>query len=230
MKKERLLNLERLKAYFDSIGFFESVYSENNFDFDFYKKTKDLNYLITLRYGLRNRSFYIGSTISVSIISETVNNILEKFTYTKGINEDVLLAFPNYNKNIDDETLNQLKNLPIQTEADFEIVLRIIATHIETYILPFFDKVPNLQTINDEVINKLSHEEYSIYIKGETNFKVLIIMKLCNNPNYNTFKQTLIEMYDYAIKVDAKKYMPDYEAFHNILNYLEGGQYQEILS
>ncbi|SHG65424.1 hypothetical protein SAMN05444372_108105 [Flavobacterium micromati] len=224
------INFERLKTYFNSIGFNESIHYEHNYDFDFYKKTDDLVYLVTLRYGIRNRFFYVGSTFFASINSNKVNCILEKFTYIKGVNEDTLLAFPNYNKNIDDETLDQLKNQPIQTEEDFQVALGIIATHIETYVLPFFAKVTNLQTINDEVINKVPQQDYTKYIKGSTTYKVLIIMKLCHNTKFDEFKNWALEAYEKEIPNDPEGWTEALMDLKSLIMYLENGQYQECLT
>lgn len=53
-------------------------------------------------------------------------------------------------------------------------------------------------------------------------------MKLCNNPDYANFKNTLIDIYNHAIQIDELKYKPDYDSFQQLLLYLESEEFNKI--
>ncbi|SHG65332.1 hypothetical protein SAMN05444372_108102 [Flavobacterium micromati] len=230
MAKIERITFEKISRYFENLDFVDLFFDENSKSFEFIKNCNDVKYFVRITYFLDKGKISLNTRIPYYIFSNKVNCILEKFTYTKGVYEDTLLAFPNYNKNIDDKTLNQLKNLYIQTEEDFQLALGIIATHIETYVLPFFAKVPNLQTINDEVINKVPQQDYTKYIKGSTTYKVLIIMKLCHNTKFDEFKNWALDAYEKEIPKNPEKWTKALMDLKSLIMYLESGQYQECLT
>jgi hypothetical protein len=88
----------------------------------------------------------------------------------------------------------------INNEQDLDEIVSIWKKDIFDIILPFFEEWSDLKRINDEVINKINDwNELSKYIPGNTPFFKGIIMRLCNNPNYNYFfNNWLHEISDYA--------------------------------
>lgn len=230
MKERVQLIFKWLSSHFNHLGFNIGFYDEMGNSFNFTKLENDLCYYIRLSHYIKGNRLTLNARIYSCIVSKNVNAILNKIVKTEGELEDTLLTYPNYDKNIGEASLGQLEKLYINSEEEFEVAWKIIAVHIERYIIPFFEKVPNLQAINDNIINKTSYREYSTYIKGETNFKVFIIMKLCNNPEYENFREKLIGVYNKAIEIDAVKYRSDYEAFLQLLDYLDSGKYIEVLN
>ncbi|MCR4030173.1 MULTISPECIES: hypothetical protein [Flavobacterium] len=92
---------------------------------------------------------------------------------------------------------------------------------IERYFIPFWEKYSNIQYINDEIINKVPEEDLNNYISDMGNFKKLIIMKLCSNPEYNNYKDYLKTVVENALKEDKNKYKPFADLFEELTEILE---------
>jgi hypothetical protein len=96
--------------------------------------------------------------------------------------------------------------------------------------LPFFERVKDIQYVNDEIINKVPQMELHKYISGQyMNSKKLIIMKLCNNQNYEEFKSWLGEAYLKGVKENPSKYKEKYQHFLELQDYLDSGKYLEVV-
>ncbi|EWH09370.1 hypothetical protein KLA_17319, partial [Cellulophaga geojensis KL-A] len=104
-----------------------------------------------------------------------------------------------------------------------------IISHIDSYILLFFEKFYNLQDLNDKILNDLPKEEYANYIPGQTNFKVLIIMKLCNSSKYIDFKEWALSTYKKGVEINATKYGKDYEILQRLISYLENEDFNNSI-
>lgn len=115
------------------------------------------------------------------------------------------------------------RDTAIHTENDFIGLVPVWKKDIEEKVLPFFDQWSDLKKINDDIIDKLPTPEIPNYIPGETSFKRMIIMKLCNNPNYNNYifkrENTLFEA-----KKEDTKYKPYYDLFMELKSELENIQ------
>lgn len=92
---------------------------------------------------------------------------------------------------------------------------------IERYFIPFWEKYSNIQYINDEIINKVPEEDLNNYISDMGNFKKLIMMKLCSNPEYNNYKDYLKTVVENALKEDKNKYKPFADLFEELTEILE---------
>ncbi|MDF1546481.1 MAG: hypothetical protein P1P88_01580 [Bacteroidales bacterium] len=113
------------------------------------------------------------------------------------------------------------RNISIYTSEDFEKLVPIWTQDIKEKVLPFFDQWSNLKKINDEIINKISRQELPNYIPGETSFKKMIIMKLCNNPDYLSYISEREHILFNAMEKDKKKYEPYYNLFMELKAELE---------
>jgi len=115
------------------------------------------------------------------------------------------------------------RDITIHNEDDFLKLSPLWKKDIEEKVLPFFDQWSELKKINDEIIDKLPAPEIPNYIPGETSFKRMIIMKLCNNPNYNNYiikrENTLFDA-----KKEDSKYKPYYDLFIELKSELENIQ------
>ncbi len=80
------------------------------------------------------------------------------------------------------------RDTAIHCENDFMGLVPVWKKDIEEKVLPFFDQWSDLKKINDEIIDKVTDwKNLYRYISGEAGFKKMIIMKLCNNKNYQEF-------------------------------------------
>jgi len=156
------------------------------------------------------------------ILLNEVNEILGKFVNLKGNNEFITLK-DYINK---EKLTNKLQeiNMTLKNRNKSQYLIDII-NHIKNLIIPFFEKYPDIEAINNEIINKVPQKEYTNYITGKTNFKVLIIMKLCKNPKYGDFRNWALEVYKRGIEIDKTKYGADYEILQSLISYLDNEQY-----
>ncbi|MDZ7933820.1 MAG: hypothetical protein U5M51_02365 [Emticicia sp.] len=97
-----------------------------------------------------------------------------------------------------------------------------------------FDKIRTLQQVNDEILERVDWNTYNKYISGETGAKVLIIMKLCNNPRYEAYKERSDNLI--AEQLNDPNYTPYIDILKNqqiimdeVYNYLESGKYLELI-
>lgn len=89
--------------------------------------------------------------------------------------------------------------------------------HIETYVEPYFESYQSLQDINDKIIEAIPENKWSDYFFGETNLKATIIMKLCNNPRYESFTKMVHDRIYNAIYNQGFNEYQDYYKMYNVL-------------
>jgi len=92
---------------------------------------------------------------------------------------------------------------------------------IERYALPFFEQYTTLQQVNDNLINTIPQMKLGRIIPGKMSLKKLIIMSLCNNPNYDEYKS----WYFNIVKSDYESGDPEsqflYPKLVELISYLE---------
>ncbi|EWH13458.1 hypothetical protein KLA_10019, partial [Cellulophaga geojensis KL-A] len=96
-----------------------------------------------------------------------------------------------------------------------------IISHIDSYILPFFEKFPNAKSVNDEIFEKLDFEEFPNYIPGNCTLKTLIIMKMYNNSRYKEYKNKKDEEYKFYINQNSSMWQSSYDSFLALTSYLD---------
>lgn len=142
---------------------------------------------------------YISFDIVESILREKLRLFNESFNKSN-------ITFCNFtNPTVD------TRNIYINNESDFIGLVPVWKKDIEDKVLPFFDQWSDLKKINDEIIEKIPEPELPNYITGETGLKRMIIMKLCNNPNY----QQYISEWEFGL-VLAKDKNQKYQAFYDL--------------
>ncbi|WP_405399959.1 hypothetical protein [Maribacter sp. Asnod2-G09] len=217
-----------LKPVLKNKGLANSNYSEHNGGLDFYKSNKDSDYRLTLDLGLDKKGFVnIYGRISFPYIIDILSTFIE---LRPNIYEAIVVNYDLY-KNKDNWTkiFKELGALPLQTPFDIQKFENKIINHVDSYILPFFQKFSNIQDVNDKILNLLPIEEYANYIPGQTNFKVLIIMKLCNSSKYIDFKEWALEAYNQGVKINPTRYGKDHESLKALVNYLDNEDFKELL-
>lgn len=221
-----------LKKEFEALGFKESKWREANNCFEFWMEDVDRICFFEINYIKEKKLYKFSNIHSAEVIFKDVDHILRKFInldskYFGYIFDGTIRAIPNY-----DSHLGMLFDLPkylINTKEEFEIAKNIIINYFKQYTIPFFTLVPDLETVNKNILTKLPQSEYSNYIKGDSNFKALIIMKLCNSSIYDEFKTWLIDLYAKLIITDPGRYSKGNEIALKLVEYLDNGQYKELL-
>lgn len=75
----------------------------------------------------------------------------------------------------------------VKEDNDLNEYIEKLDTYYQSYIAPFFEGVPTLQSFNDRVLSVVPFEEYHHYLSGEVGLKAMIIMHLCDNPLYDAY-------------------------------------------
>ena len=220
-KHIKIFNLIQIEL--ENLGFTEFEHDPVFYSFYAKKNLGILTYLLSFHLSTKGIALsYVRGYVMVN----SVNKILNQFIPDLSDNNE-LITLKNYNNGgelKDFEKINEhLKG------KDTEGYIAAIMEHIKKVDFPFFTKYPDMETINEEILNKKPESEYNNYIYGKKNFKVLIIMKLCNNPNYQNFKLWAEETYKNAIKLDADRYGQDFDDLKSLIKYLDSGKYKEVL-
>ncbi|MBE0393691.1 hypothetical protein [Flavobacterium sp. PL002] len=224
---EQIFNI--FKSFFTEKGYPESKYLPHNGALDYYKKDKNNIHWIRITLDITKKAF-VDVYGQISFLE--VTNILQKFLeirtdYTEEIVVNYYL-YENREKWTDIWKALQAAS-PLKTKEDIEIFKQNISNHVDTYIVPFFEKIPNLQAVNDEILNKLSFDEYPNFIPGNCTLKVLIIMKLCENTKYEDYKTLKLLAYKKNTETDYKNWIEDYETLQSLITYLDSGEYKKDL-
>ena len=223
IKEKHELIFKLLKPLMNKLGFLDSKYMLAFNLLEFKQTVGETTYLI--RLSLYNDTIGLNS-LDGYVNLDSVNKILKIFIdLERNIEFITLKDYENEQSNFKKiDALNKVSKL-----KDISNYVNDIVTHIKANIIPFFTKYPDMETINEEILNKVPESEYKKYIHGEKNFKVLIIMKLCDNPNYQNFKLWAEETYKNAIKLDADRYGQDFHNLKSLIKYLDSGKYKEVL-
>lgn len=229
---------------FEDLGFYEHEnYDRNHYMF---KKSGEAIYKIGYEFfpKVGRRELGFNGAISYNIIFPQVNQVLMSVLDSG----DYTDSFGSLMKtDLDESTLSDLEDnylmmhefernnkvLPfIEEDIYYEDRLMqgsaVQKKCIERFALPFFKQFTTLQQVNDEIINTIPWQDLTRRIPGQTPFKRMIIMKLCNNPAYGEFA----DMFGGRVRGAVENGMKQYQSYNGALialrNYLENGRFGEI--
>ena len=215
---------KELAIEFKKIGFKDSKHFEHNYCFEFYKESEFANSISVIRilYSFDKKHLSgITSRISFNNVTSIIKNFVDIET---DFYDQTATNFLHSTKS----KSNILSLQKITLTSSVELLKHKIFEHIDTYIIPFFEEISNLQKLNEK-ISQVPQSEYCDYIYGESNLKALIIMKLCNNPKFHEFKTWLIDTYKQLSVTEPEQYSKDYHTVLNLIEYLDSNQYKELL-
>ncbi|AIY12651.1 hypothetical protein [Cellulophaga baltica] len=173
----------------EKLGFTEFVYEPHFYSLDATKKFGDLTYNLT--FQLLSKSISLGYVYGFILVNP-VNKILKQFIPDLSDNNELITLKNHINGGKQEDFKKINEHLKTQKTGDY---IMAIMDHIKKIDLSFFNKYPTIETINQEIIDKVPEEDYFEWFPGELNFKVLIIMKLGNNLKYDAFKNWALNAY-----------------------------------
>jgi hypothetical protein len=106
-------------------------------------------------------------------------------------------------------------NTSFENKEKISLVSDMVKKYIYEDFMPLWEKYSDIQVVNDEIINKFPIDKLSDYISGVSmHFKVLMIMKKCNNQDYHEYLnnqlRALLELSESELgKSQAKQYFND---------------------
>jgi hypothetical protein len=207
----------------EKLGFTEFVYEPHFYSLDATKKFGDLTYNLT--FQLLSKSISLGYVYGFILVNPA-NKILKQFIPDLSDNNELITLKNHINGGKQEDFKKINEHLKTKKTGDY---IMAIMDHIKKIDLPFFNKYPTIETIDQEIINKVPEEDYFEWFPGELNFKVLIIMKLCNNLKYDAFKNWALNAYKKGVDIDYERYKNDFKNLHTLLDLLDSGSYLKII-
>jgi len=171
---------------------------------------------------IKNKICYVGGNISFKIVEDFISDLEKKYS----LKNQLIFTLGTFelNNKSDKAKLLQLKveELPIVSKNLDEIATRILE-YINYIYGDYMQKYSVLQTVNDELIDKVDQMQLSEYIPYQMPLKTMIIMKLCNNPKYEEYVNWL----DWTWEEDSKTMDitkdKDYLAYCDLKEILKNG-------
>ncbi len=220
--KKQKKTFDLIQVELEQFGFNEFNYRPHNYLLDAKKNIGELTYLLRVHLAKGISLSFVRGHIMVN----PVNKILNQFIPDLSRNNEFITLKNHKNGGTQDdfEKINRhVKNV------DIGVYITAIMEHIKKIDFPFFAQYPTLETINQEIINKVPHDDYNKWFPGKLNFKVLTIMKLCSNPNYDAFKNWALSAYKKGVEIDHDYYINDFNNLNTLLALLDSGNYLKII-
>jgi hypothetical protein len=248
MKKNKLRltnNLFQNLLNIQALGF-EDKYDENLLSIDqinsylIRDKGEILDKIFYDYHISRDKSCKMGG-ITFSIILKQVNAILNTIlSKPQLIYIDRIIREPYEDTIIDRITIDKGHDLvreicsvkfienEILSKEKLGQVADLCKVYINDYMQPFFNSINTIQDINEKIINGFPEDKWGDFFRGETRFKVTVIMKLCNNSKYEAFSQTSKKM---MCNLAYNKGLAEYRDYHTLyctlLEYLDSEEYKQ---
>ncbi|SDE76535.1 hypothetical protein [Cellulophaga baltica] len=207
----------------EKLGFSEFTYRPHNYLLDAKKNVGELTYILSIHLSSKGISL---SYVYGDIMINSVNKILKQFIPDLSDNNE-LITLKNCDIDGKQEDFKKI-NEQLKTKNTGDYIMAIM-DHIKKIDLPFFNKYPTMETINQKIINKVPEEDYFEWFPGVAIFKILIIMKLCDNSKYEEYKNKRVKVYLSFVEKQPALYQEDYTTFLSFLDYLDSGSYLKII-
>jgi len=231
-----------IESRLSDMNFFPLKRREENNLLRYYRKSNDRIDLLGITFFSENRfqekGIFIGyDSITSGIYFSIINEIFEKakieilrphwYNECEYYNGEKVLSFkhPNWQKPINKYPTISKNLLNDNNDLDeflAEEACQILREIINDQIFPFYKMYPNLQAVNDEIIDCFEEpRDLMAYISGIMPFKKIVIMHLCGNYKYNEYIKGYEKQLRSAISINKEKYGPTYQFFTNLIEILE---------
>lgn len=174
--------LKQILNYFIEKGFDYEIDSEREIVF-FSKKENDTKKCIQLGCKAFEKEIKIGSSTTEYIEIDKVEEVLRLITNEQKYFKYTISGIVGVEKG--GYLLEEA--LWVEKEKDLDNYIKKLDAYYQSYIAPFFDAVPTLQSFNDKVLSVVTFDEYHHYLSGEVGLKAMIIMHLCKNVLYTDY-------------------------------------------
>ena len=206
------------------------VYENNPESLYFYQKDTQSNNFLSIGYVVKYTGvIYRGGfncNTSIRIVEDLLNALIAKHIHPVGdfsINFSTTIDFNKYTVYDFEmiwDSFKQFDNYDLSTNKE---ILDKLCEHysnvIKQYFIPFWKKYSNIQYINDEIIDKVDQMDLADYFGiGLVQFKKLIIMRICKNQRYDSYKEWLLNIY--RAKEDEMKNDSEWNAKYNLFKEL----------
>ena len=158
--------------------------------------------------------------ISANICLEEIESLTQDFS-----NEKNYLTITHTKLATQTDHIYSINNDVLDTTIKTENLLKtsfLINEYLTLRYKPFWEKYSVLQTVNDEIINKIENSKMTEYIPGSLmTWKKLAIMKVCKNPNYQAYVEWLDSVWAKKSLNEDISQNETYLAYQELLQKLE---------
>lgn len=179
-------------------------------------------------FRLLNGNFKgISAHISFIKIENLINNLKEQYDIklNRGIDIKMTITPTKLTHNIESalEKNRQAQEIHLKPE-NVQQVADMVYEYLTEVYKPFWEKYSSLQVVNDEIINKIDQMQLSDYIPFDMSRKKMIIMKLCNNPEYDNYIAWIDSLWIKRAETMDILQNNDYLLYQDLKNILNSGQ------
>lgn len=123
------------------------------------------------------------------------------------------------------ESFKQFKEYDLSTNIEkLDNLCQHYKEMITHFFIPFWEQYSSIKYINDEIINKVDQMDLGDYFgTGLLQFKKLIIMRICQNQKFESYKEWLLNIYrtkEQEMKKD-QDWNVKYNLFKDLIEILE---------
>lgn len=202
--------------FFKDLGFLEAEFSEQFGLMRFSFQKEDLKYFVGLSFAL-DKIALNGMHYKITI--QGVNDILSKFIDLERNSEFYTLHDYRQKSHWTAEVIKLGKELVV-LKSNIDNSYSKLVTSLNKFVLPFFNKYPDITAVNEKILNQVPEKDYPEWIHGQSTLKILIIMKLCDNPKYEAYKASKEKEYLFFVNQNPTMWKPAYDTFVSLVKYL----------
>jgi len=195
-----------MKTIAEASALFQRFLMSENKQFSFLKELSDenqsffikdmisSNYIFFFSIMIKKNLYTAGGWLELKQIEEILQPLLIKYGFQKKIlvGERTIIQ-PIVSNQESDEKYQEAINIQLISESEIKKSASLIWQYIDGVFIPFWEKYSDLQTVNNEIIDKIPDNQITDYIPRYASFKKMIIMKLCNNQKYNDYHDWLYQ-------------------------------------
>ena len=162
--------------------------------------------------------------ISAHVYFEEIEELVNHFPKTNPylISNNLTLSLYKLSANSDHiYSINKTANDVVINHNNIPVIASLVNEYLSLCYEPFWEKYSVLQTVNDEIIDKVEQMKLSDYIPFQTPWEKLAIMKVCKNPNYQAYVEWLDSIWAKKGTNEDLSQNETYLAYQELLRKLE---------
>lgn len=201
-----------LVPFFEEHGFVVS--EEDEFGYALSKKTGHVEYMSRCNKLNRSAGIYFESPsmyVRFGEIEDPLDELLRKYQV-----DQTPYTLRDYdNSEAARQYRLRISAITIATEADFAQYSEAVKQYCNDVVFPFFDRFQRIQSLN-EFVKKMPEEDLTYHIGGEFQLKKMMILKLCNDPEYDGYAEYVRQLFELIKDLENGKYIPLLNAYYEL--------------
>jgi hypothetical protein len=208
-----------LVPFFKQHGFTLSRVDE--FGYEISKHFNHVQYICVSNKLKRSNGIYFES-LSMQIRFDEIENPLKELLLKYNLDQPSYTLRDYNNEETAIKNRQRISAITIFSESDFAQYSDAIKQYCHAVVFPFFDKCNSIESLN-KFIKKIPEEDLTYHIGGEFQFKKMITLKLCNDPEYHNYAEYVRQIAELIKNLDNGKYIPFLNAYYELAEKLKNG-------